>query len=127
MKKKLHLDHFTLGLVYQLSKWPPNLKFFPSKGQWIPKSDGHVSVATSELNKKFKVIQGDIFAYNLPKSANKTEFELISGPYGAQLFPNGTLVWRAVSNLIGELYESFDRKRELVKYQSQCEVIKVML
>ena len=26
----LHLAHFTLGLVYQLSKWPPNLKFFPS-------------------------------------------------------------------------------------------------
>ena len=28
--KKLHLDHFTLGLVSQLSKWPLNLKFFPS-------------------------------------------------------------------------------------------------
>ena len=26
----LHLDHFTLELVSQLSKWPPNLKFFPS-------------------------------------------------------------------------------------------------
>ena len=25
-----HLDHFTLGLVSQLSKWPINLKFFPS-------------------------------------------------------------------------------------------------
>ena len=29
--------------------------------------------------------------------------------------------------LIGELYEGFDRKRSLVKYQSQSEVIKVML
>ena len=30
----LHLDHFTLGLVLvsQLSKWPLNLKNFPSKG-----------------------------------------------------------------------------------------------
>ena len=28
---------------------------------------------------------------------------------------------------IGELYESFDRKSALVKYQSQSEVIKVML
>ena len=28
--KTLHLDHFTLGLVSQLSKWPLNLKFFPS-------------------------------------------------------------------------------------------------
>ena len=28
---------------------------------------------------------------------------------------------------VGKLYESFDRKRTLVKYQSQCEVIKVML
>ena len=26
----LHLDHFTLGLVPQLSKWPPNLKLFSS-------------------------------------------------------------------------------------------------
>ena len=26
----LHLGHFTLGLVSQLSKWPPNLKLFPS-------------------------------------------------------------------------------------------------
>ena len=28
---------------------------------------------------------------------------------------------------LGELYESFDRKRPLVKYQSQSEVIKFML
>ena len=28
-KKTLHLNHFTLGLVSQLSKWPPNLKLFP--------------------------------------------------------------------------------------------------
>ena len=28
---------------------------------------------------------------------------------------------------IGELYDIFDRKRALVKYQSQSEVIKVML
>ena len=26
----LHLNHFTLGLVSQLSKWPLNFKFFPS-------------------------------------------------------------------------------------------------
>ena len=25
----LNLDHFTLGLVSQLSKWPANLKLFP--------------------------------------------------------------------------------------------------
>ena len=30
MKNSLHLDHFTLGLVSQLSKWRLNLKFFPS-------------------------------------------------------------------------------------------------
>ena len=29
----LHLDYFTLGLVSQLSKWPPNLKFFSSLGK----------------------------------------------------------------------------------------------
>ena len=28
--KTLHLENFTLGLVSQLSKWPPNLKFFTS-------------------------------------------------------------------------------------------------
>ena len=28
----LHLDHYTLGLVSQLSKWPQILKFFPSIG-----------------------------------------------------------------------------------------------
>ena len=28
---------------------------------------------------------------------------------------------------VGELYDSFDRKRAFVKYQSQSEVIKVML
>ena len=32
IKNPLHLDHFTLGLVSQLSKWPPNLKLFPSIG-----------------------------------------------------------------------------------------------
>ena len=26
----MKLEHVTLGLVYQLSKWPPNLKCFPS-------------------------------------------------------------------------------------------------
>ena len=30
LKKTLNFDHFTLGLVSQLSKWPLNLKFFPS-------------------------------------------------------------------------------------------------
>ena len=45
-------------------------------------SDGFVSVATSELNKKFKVVSGDMFVYHLPKIDNTTEFDLISGPYG---------------------------------------------
>ena len=30
LKNPLHFDHFTLGLVSQLLKWPPNLKFLPS-------------------------------------------------------------------------------------------------
>ena len=35
-KNTLHLNHFTLGLVSQLlSKWPPNLKFFPSKEKFM--------------------------------------------------------------------------------------------
>ena len=36
-KKPLHLDNFTLGLVSQLSKWPPNLKFFPSIARLVVK------------------------------------------------------------------------------------------
>ena len=31
-KNPLQLDHFTLGLVSQLPKWPPNFKFFSSIG-----------------------------------------------------------------------------------------------
>ena len=85
------------------------------KGQWTSKFDnGHDEfgtpniIATSELNKKFKVIHGEMFFYNLPKMSelnsnnNKTEFELISGPYGSNLFENGTLSWRAISNLIAD-------------------------
>ena len=34
-EKTLHLNHFTLGLVSQLSKWPLNLTFFPSIGVWL--------------------------------------------------------------------------------------------
>ena len=33
IKRYIHLDHFTLGLVSQLSKWPLNLNFFPSTEQ----------------------------------------------------------------------------------------------
>ena len=35
----LHLDHLTLGLLSQLSKWPLNLKIFPS-----------IAAATKSLN-----------------------------------------------------------------------------
>ena len=64
--------------------------------------DGFVSVATSELNKKFKVVSGDMFVYHLPKIDNTTEFDLISGPYGATVMENGTLSWKAMSNLIAD-------------------------
>ena len=74
------------------------------EGRWIRKSDGFVSVATSELNKKFKVINGDVFDYELPKIDNATEFQLISGPYGASVMDNGTLSWKAMSNLIADAW-----------------------
>ena len=51
----LHLDHFTLGLVYQLSKWPLNLKLFPSID-----SDVH-EVCIDEKN---KIITSPAFMYN---------------------------------------------------------------
>ena len=35
----LYLNHFTLGLVSQLSKWPPNLKFFPSIEECVNKAE----------------------------------------------------------------------------------------
>ena len=72
------------------------------QGQWMAKSDGKMSLAISELNKKFKVVNGDMFEYNLPKMDDETDFNLISGPYGATLSPNGTLSWRAMSNLIAD-------------------------
>ena len=75
-------------------------------GSWLEKSDGYMSLATSELNKKFKVINGDLFEYTLPRmyeNANITKFELLSGPYGATVSPtNGTLKWLAISNLIAD-------------------------
>ena len=86
------------------------------EGQWHQKSDGFISLATSQLNKKFKVISGDIFEYNLPKIDNATEFELISGPYGAVVFPNGTLSWKAISNLIADSWSEFF----IIKAKSIC-------
>ena len=74
-------------------------------GSWLEKSDGYISLATSELNKKFKVINGDMFEYTLPRidsKANITQFELLSGPYGATVSTNGTLKWLAISNLIAD-------------------------
>ena len=45
-----------------------------------------------------------MFVYHLPKIDNTTEFDLISGPYGAIVMENGTLSWRAMSNLIVKFY-----------------------
>ncbi len=73
-----------------------------NEGDWLAKSDESVSLATSELNKKFKVINGQVFEYSLPRIDNNTDYKLISGPYGAILMDNGTLSWRAMSNLIAD-------------------------
>ena len=43
-----------------------------------------------------------MFVYHLPKIDNTTEFDLISGPYGATVMENGTLTWKAISNLIAD-------------------------
>jgi hypothetical protein len=81
-------------------------------------SDGFVSPTTSELNKKFKVIVGDLFKYTLPRMDNATEFELISGPYGATLMPtNGTLSWQAISNLIADSWSELF----IIKAKGVCE------
>ena len=78
----LHLEHFTLGLVSQLSKWPLNLKFIPY----------------------FRALLGSL----LLECPNQS---------GASY----------KSTRLGESYDIFVRKRALVEYQSQCEVIKVKL
>ena len=39
MKQEHYLDHFTLGLVSQLSKWPPILKLFPSSSENSEEND----------------------------------------------------------------------------------------
>ena len=56
---------------------------------------------TSELNKKIKVLSGEVFNYQLPK-IEEGKFELVSGPFGANLTDGGQLSWTAVSNLIAE-------------------------
>ena len=86
------------------------------QGSWLPKSDGFVSMATSELNKKFKVIMGDFFTYDLPNIDNATVFELTSGPYGSSLSSNGTLRWQAKSNLIDDTWNELF----IIKAKSVC-------
>ena len=51
--------------------------------------------------------------------------ENILGFIAADNKDSGT--WTQLWLITGELYESFVRKRALVKYQSQSEVIKLML
>ena len=53
------LDHFTLGLVYQLSKQPLNFKFFSSIGTMITWS-GAVIFATFKDGE----LHGPAFAFN---------------------------------------------------------------
>ena len=42
-----------------------------------------------------------MFEYTLPRM-DQTQFELLSGPYGASVSANGTLKWLAISNLIAD-------------------------
>ncbi len=71
-----------------------------SNGQWINIKAGRNLLVTSELNKKFKVLSGDVFSYQLPKIEGK--FDLVSGPFGANLSDDSMLTWRATSNLIAD-------------------------
>ena len=95
----LHLEHFTLELVSQLSKWPPNLKFFPSTAfermqyyvQDVPPAM-QLQMYYDDKNKKCQE----------PRQPQKSEVKLT---------PNTDLMEH-----IGEF--CFVRKRALVKYQS---------
>ena len=54
----LYLDHFTLGLVsQQLSKWPLNLKFFPSIEEMMKIIEMQRAVISEELMKAKKKAQ----------------------------------------------------------------------
>ena len=57
-----------------------------------------------------------MFVYHLPKIDNTTEFDLISGPYGATVMENGTLSWRAMSNLIADSWSELF----IIKAKGNC-------
>ena len=85
---------------------------------------------STELNQKKIEKSSDIFT-GLTKQGKSIK-DLLSSVVKEEL--DETMVGRKLChhccsalNHIGELYESFVRKRALVKYQPQSEVIKVML
>ena len=49
----LHLDHLTYGLVFQLSKWPPNLKLYSSLaasgGYWIATATSKILISNNSI------------------------------------------------------------------------------
>ena len=99
----LHLDSgLTLGLVTQLSKWPLNFTFFPSIGT---KNKTCQFICRPDIDENHSMLKNAI---------EKLKMNMAFTPSND-------------GDDIGELYKSFVRKRALVKYQSQSEMIKVML
>ena len=105
-KKLLHLEHFSLGLVSYLSKFEI-LSSGGAFGQSAPQNSNSQTVFTQQ---PFTQNSNSIFGQTQTSSSNTSVFgqqspaaqQQNSGAFG----PTST----------GELYESFDRKRELVKY-----------
>ena len=109
-----------MGLVFQLSKWPPNLKSFSSID--VVGSSRPQMTSIFALNPEDRIeavdFETNIIIVILHKS---TKLEVLLYP-----LPNLNKKNESSSS-VGELYERFVRKRALVKYQSQSEVIKAML
>ena len=111
-----------MRLVSQLSKWPPNLKFFPSVGlleedvkrfklQWNIKPKGLIDLR--HLVKKFNPSLKSLGVKSLTEHYLKLKLD--------KHWTIRASNWEAKSlssRQIGESYESFVRKRGLVKYQN---------
>ena len=101
-----------MGLVSQLSKWPPNLKFFFSIEP--PKFVIQVRPPTLYLAQAIRLSDAD------------AKHETTLGVSGIELSHDmlTSIMYNASDAPIGELYENFDRKSALVKYQSQSSLVK---
>ena len=107
-----------MGLVFQLLKWPLNLKLFPSLEL--------ITDPTGVYGKKLRSKRSEILPF-IYQSAPPVSEACKNSAAASTSIISGAKAVDFAAFAIGALYESFVRKRMLVKYQSQSEVIKAML